>query len=95
MSRLQDMELPGEREPVSYFRATSAAEPPGEQPLLPRTGPLWRRRREDVPSAADKNLEIWKIKKLSKSLEVAYGIGMNMVSLIIPPKDQISRVAKC
>ncbi|KAJ3087644.1 Electron transfer flavoprotein alpha-subunit [Quaeritorhiza haematococci] len=45
-------------------------------------------------NAADKNVEIWKIKKLIKSLEAARGNGTSMISLIIPPKDQISRVAK-
>lgn len=44
--------------------------------------------------AADRNVEIWKIKKLIKSLEAARGNGTSMISLIIPPKDQISRVAK-
>lgn len=39
-------------------------------------------------------MEIWKIKKLIKSLEAARGNGTSMISLIIPPKDQISRVAK-
>uniref|UniRef100_A0A8D2EX99 Eukaryotic peptide chain release factor subunit 1 n=1 Tax=Theropithecus gelada TaxID=9565 RepID=A0A8D2EX99_THEGE len=48
----------------------------------------------DDPSAADRNVEIWKMKKLSKSLEVAHGNGTSMISLIIPPKDQISRVSK-
>uniref|UniRef100_A0A2K5ZWR8 Eukaryotic peptide chain release factor subunit 1 n=1 Tax=Mandrillus leucophaeus TaxID=9568 RepID=A0A2K5ZWR8_MANLE len=48
----------------------------------------------DDPSAADRNMEIWKMKKLSKSLEVARGNGTSMISLIIPPKDQISRVSK-
>ncbi|KAG2455654.1 ERF1 factor, partial [Polypterus senegalus] len=99
----------------------------------------------DDPSAADRNVEIWKIKKLIKSLEAARGKlnvprcfaamfrsrlsvkmsagamteccsdgvltsvwstrthgrrrrhfrnGTSMISLIIPPKDQISRVAK-
>ncbi|ERE81257.1 eukaryotic peptide chain release factor subunit 1 isoform 4-T5 [Amazona ochrocephala] len=48
----------------------------------------------DDPSAADRNVEIWKIKKLIKSLEAARGNGTSMISLIIPPKDQISRVAK-
>uniref|UniRef100_H2YID9 Eukaryotic peptide chain release factor subunit 1 n=1 Tax=Ciona savignyi TaxID=51511 RepID=H2YID9_CIOSA len=43
---------------------------------------------------ADRNVEIWKIKKLIKSLEAARGNGTSMISLIIPPKDQISRVAK-
>ncbi|KAK3095454.1 hypothetical protein FSP39_014887 [Pinctada imbricata] len=45
-------------------------------------------------SSADRNVEIWKIKKLIKSLEAARGNGTSMISLIIPPKDQISRVAK-
>jgi len=42
----------------------------------------------------DRNVEIWKIKKLIKSLQAARGNGTSMISLIIPPKDQISRVAK-
>ncbi|XP_071480416.1 eukaryotic peptide chain release factor subunit 1 [Diadema setosum] len=45
-------------------------------------------------TAADRNVEIWKIKKLIKSLQAARGNGTSMISLIIPPKDQISRVAK-
>nr|XP_026489763.1 eukaryotic peptide chain release factor subunit 1 [Vanessa tameamea] len=45
-------------------------------------------------SSADRNVEIWKIKKLIKSLEMARGNGTSMISLIIPPKDQISRVSK-
>jgi len=43
---------------------------------------------------ADRNVQMWKIKKLIKSLESARGNGTSMISLIIPPKDQISRVAK-
>ena len=43
---------------------------------------------------ADKNVEMWKIKRLIKSLEAARGNGTSMISLIIPPKDQIARVAK-
>ncbi|KAI0010284.1 hypothetical protein F4779DRAFT_616714 [Xylariaceae sp. FL0662B] len=43
---------------------------------------------------AEKNIEIWKVKKLIKRLEAARGNGTSMISLIIPPKDQISRVAK-
>ena len=45
---------------------------------------------------ADKNVEIWKVKKLIKSLEAARGNGTSMISLIIPPGDQacISRVSK-
>ncbi|XP_074640605.1 eukaryotic peptide chain release factor subunit 1 [Tubulanus polymorphus] len=48
----------------------------------------------DEASSADKNVEMWKIKKLIKSLEAARGNGTSMISLIIPPKDQISRVSK-
>ncbi|PIN14848.1 hypothetical protein CDL12_12498 [Handroanthus impetiginosus] len=42
----------------------------------------------------DKNIEIWKIKKLIKALEAARGNGTSMISLIIPPGDQIARVTK-
>merc|ERR1712113_843357 len=42
----------------------------------------------------DRNVEIWKIKKLIKSLQAARGNGTSMISLIIPPKDQITRIAK-
>jgi len=42
----------------------------------------------------DKNIEIWKIKKLIKSLEAARGNGTSMISLIMPPRDQVSRVTK-
>lgn len=45
-------------------------------------------------AADDKSIEQWKIKKLIKSLEAARGNGTSMISLIIPPKDQISRVSK-
>lgn len=44
--------------------------------------------------AADRNVEIWKVKKLIKSLQRARGNGTSMISLIIPPKDQVSRVSK-
>ncbi|KAI9704692.1 MAG: Polypeptide release factor (eRF1) in translation termination [Bogoriella megaspora] len=43
---------------------------------------------------AEKNIEIWKVKKLIKRLEEARGNGTSMISLIIPPKDQVSRAAK-
>jgi len=39
-------------------------------------------------------VEQWRIKKLIQSLEAARGNGTSMISLIIPPKDQISRVSK-
>eukprot|EP00047_Mylnosiga_fluctuans_P001641 m.221248 g.221248 ORF g.221248 m.221248 type:complete len:440 (-) comp10548_c0_seq1:1858-3177(-) len=45
-------------------------------------------------AAADRNVEMWKIKKLIKSLEAARGNGTSMISLILPPKDQISRVQR-
>jgi len=59
---------------------------------------------------AEKNIEIWKVKKLIKRLEAARGNGTSMISLIIrtysslslgalltnsiAPKDQVSRAAK-
>lgn len=43
---------------------------------------------------AEKNIEMWKVKKLIKRLESARGNGTSMISLIIPPKDQIARQAK-
>merc|ERR1711910_270918 len=45
-------------------------------------------------TTSDKNVEIWKIKKLIKSLQAARGNGTSMISLIIPPGDQVSRVSK-
>lgn len=42
----------------------------------------------------DHNIEIWKIKKLIKGLESARGNGTSMISLIMPPRDQVARVAK-
>lgn len=47
-----------------------------------------------MDDGADRNVEIWKIKRLIKSLEAARGNGTSMISLIIPPKDQIARVSK-
>jgi len=49
---------------------------------------------ESQSSENDKNVEIWKVKKLIKSLQAARGNGTSMISLIIPPGDQISRVSK-
>ena len=45
-------------------------------------------------NSGDQNVEIWKIKRLIKSLEAARGNGTSMISLIIPPKDQIPRIGK-
>ncbi|CDS40430.1 eukaryotic peptide chain release factor subunit [Echinococcus multilocularis] len=49
---------------------------------------------ETAATQADKNVEMWRIKKLIKSLEAARGNGTSMISLIIPPKDQVTRIAK-
>ncbi|KAI8343604.1 eukaryotic peptide chain release factor subunit 1 [Chlamydoabsidia padenii] len=46
------------------------------------------------PDETDQNIEIWKMKKLIKNLEAARGNGTSMISLIIPPKSQISMTAK-
>ncbi|OAD65992.1 hypothetical protein PHYBLDRAFT_178482 [Phycomyces blakesleeanus NRRL 1555(-)] len=43
---------------------------------------------------SDQNIEIWKMKRLIKSLEAARGNGTSMISLIIPPRDQVSRAVK-
>lgn len=42
----------------------------------------------------DRAVEVWKIKKLIKALEQARGNGTSMISLIVPPRDQTSRVNK-
>jgi len=42
----------------------------------------------------ERAIQQFKIKKLIKSLEEARGNGTSMISLIIPPKDQISRCQK-
>lgn len=46
---------------------------------------------EQDTTETDKLVQQWKIKKLIKSLEAARGAGTSMISLIIPPKDQIAR----
>lgn len=45
-------------------------------------------------SQADKNIEIWKVKKLIKNLEDARGNGTSMISLIMPPRTQVSQQNK-
>ena len=44
-------------------------------------------------SETDQNIQIWKVKKLIKSLENARGAGTSMISLILPPKSQLSQAA--
>lgn len=48
----------------------------------------------DSKEELDQQIEIFKVKKLIKNLEAARGNGTSMISLIIPPGDQISRVNK-
>lgn len=45
-------------------------------------------------STPDRNVEMWKIRRLIKSLEAARGNGTSMISLIMAPKEQISRMSK-
>lgn len=49
---------------------------------------------ELTPEETDRNIEMWKIKRLIKALEAARGNGTSMISLIMPPRDQVSRVQK-
>jgi len=49
---------------------------------------------EEDEAAAERAIEIWKIKKLIKSLQMARGNGTSMISLIIPPKSQVAQVTK-
>ena len=44
--------------------------------------------------AENYQVEMWKIRKLIKSLQTARGNGTSMISLIIPPRDVVSRVNK-
>lgn len=44
---------------------------------------------EDADAAAEKQVEMWKVKKLIKSLTAARGNGTSMISLVIRPKDQV------
>ncbi|DBB09279.1 hypothetical protein WJX82_002393 [Trebouxia sp. C0006] len=44
--------------------------------------------------SGESQVEIWKIKRLIKALEEARGNGTSMISLIMPPKDQVARVQK-
>ncbi|GMF03935.1 unnamed protein product [Ambrosiozyma monospora] len=43
---------------------------------------------------AEKNVQMWKVKKLIKNLQKARGNGTSMISLIIPPKGQIPMIQK-
>jgi peptide chain release factor subunit 1 len=43
---------------------------------------------------ANNSVEVWKIKKLIKNLEDVRGNGTSMISLILPPNEQISKIQK-
>lgn len=45
-------------------------------------------------SAQEQQVEIWKVRRLIKSLQEARGNGTSMISLIIPPDKQLSQVQK-
>jgi peptide chain release factor subunit 1 len=45
-------------------------------------------------SEEEQAIRQWKIKKLIQRLQDARGAGTSMISLIIPPKDQIARYGK-
>lgn len=49
---------------------------------------------DENATAADRNVEIWRVKRLIKKLTTARGNGTSMISLVMPPKDQIARVSK-
>lgn len=42
----------------------------------------------------ERQVEMWKVKKLIKSLTAARGNGTSMISLVIPPRDQVARISK-
>ncbi|ODQ66436.1 polypeptide release factor [Nadsonia fulvescens var. elongata DSM 6958] len=43
---------------------------------------------------AEKNIEIWKVKKLIKTLQTLRGNGTSMISLVMPPRTQIPLISK-
>eukprot|EP00448_Togula_jolla_P006419 CAMPEP_0170598696 /NCGR_PEP_ID=MMETSP0224-20130122/16387_1 /TAXON_ID=285029 /ORGANISM="Togula jolla, Strain CCCM 725" /LENGTH=435 /DNA_ID=CAMNT_0010923269 /DNA_START=42 /DNA_END=1349 /DNA_ORIENTATION=- len=45
-------------------------------------------------SEVDQAIEQWKIRRLVRTLDSARGAGTSMISLIVPPKDDINRVNK-
>lgn len=48
----------------------------------------------DEVDRTDHNVEMWRVKDLIKRLTTARGNGTSMISLVMPPKDQIARVTK-
>lgn len=50
--------------------------------------------KDDAQTEEDRNIALWKTKNLIKRLNQARGNGTSLITLIVPPKDQISRVTK-
>lgn len=50
----------------------------------------------DENDVQDRQVEMWKIRKLIKSLDAARGStgGTSMITLNLPPRDQISKTSK-
>lgn len=50
---------------------------------------------DNIPiDETEREVEKWKIKKLISTLEAAKGNGTSMISLIMPPKEQIAKISK-
>lgn len=49
---------------------------------------------DESKSAEDKNIQMFKVRKLIASLERARGNGTSMISLVIPPKSQVAQASK-
>jgi peptide chain release factor subunit 1 len=50
---------------------------------------------ESLTAKSDnRHVEIWKIKKLITKLNNVKGNGTSMVTLVVPPKDDINMVSK-
>ncbi|KAL9654574.1 hypothetical protein ABK040_006638 [Willaertia magna] len=49
---------------------------------------------QSIHAGEDKTIEQWRIKKLIQNLSRYRGNGTSMISLILPPKDQIARASK-
>ena len=49
--------------------------------------------KEPIPTGniETKHIEMWKIKRLIKTLDLSKGNGTSMVSLVIPPKENIGQ----
>lgn len=57
--------------------------------MMPKTTEIDKGNTSIMDNEVEKNIEIWKVKKLVQSLEKARGNGTSMISLVIPPKGQI------